>query len=125
MSKKMQSLINHIIELKKNYDKNIESLIAISELKDDQKVIFTSNDGHDVELPDSYREGFKIGILAAVDVLGDFGIKVEESKESDESDKEELRKIWNASEQNMRATFSSSAYKGLTFDDYYKQLKEE
>lgn len=36
--------------------------------------------------------------------------------------KDELREAWCASEMNMKRTFSSSVYKEITFEDWYKEL---
>jgi hypothetical protein len=42
-------------------------------------------------------------------------------EQAKEMEKEQLEKVWKAAEQNMRSQFSSSAYKNVTFDEYYKQ----
>lgn len=42
-----------------------------------------------------------------------------------ELEKEQLHKVWKASEQNMRSQFSSSAYKNVTFDEYYEALRSK
>ena len=36
-----------------------------------------------------------------------------------------LKKVWEASEQNMRSQFSSSAYKGVTFEQWFEQFKNK
>ena len=46
---------------------------------------------------------------------------IEIVKQAKEIEKEQLEKVWKAAEQNMRSQFSSSAYKNVTFDEYYKQ----
>jgi hypothetical protein len=44
--------------------------------------------------------------------------------EEKEFTKEDLRAAWRSSEQNMSFTFSSSAYKGITFEQWYNAFKE-
>ena len=43
-------------------------------------------------------------------------------EQAKELEKEQLQKVWKAAEQNMRSQFSSSAYKNITFDEYYEAL---
>ena len=38
--------------------------------------------------------------------------------------KKDLQTAWNSSEQNMRFTFSSSAYKGIIFEQWYNSFKD-
>ena len=38
--------------------------------------------------------------------------------------KNDLETAWNSSEQNMRFTFSSSAYKGIIFEQWYNSFKD-
>ena len=38
--------------------------------------------------------------------------------------KEDLETAWKSSEQNMRFQFSSSAYKGILFDQWYNSFKD-
>jgi len=38
---------------------------------------------------------------------------------------EDLECAWSSSEQNMRFQFSSSAYKGITFNQWLEKFKEE
>lgn len=37
---------------------------------------------------------------------------------------EDLREAWEASESNMRSQFSSSAYKNVSFDEWFKTIKK-
>ena len=37
---------------------------------------------------------------------------------------EELREAWEASERNMRNTFSSSDYKNISFHDWFSTIKK-
>jgi hypothetical protein len=41
-----------------------------------------------------------------------------------EIEKQLLKKAWQDSETNMRNTFSSSAYKNISFDEWFKQLEK-
>lgn len=43
-------------------------------------------------------------------------------QEAKDAEREALKNAWEASEQNMRATFSSSTHKGVTFEQYYNQF---
>lgn len=38
--------------------------------------------------------------------------------------KKDLQTAWNSSEQNMRFAFSSSAYKGVIFEQWYNLFKD-
>jgi hypothetical protein len=38
---------------------------------------------------------------------------------------EDLRTAWNSSAQNMRFTFSSSAYRNISFEQWFEQFKNE
>jgi hypothetical protein len=52
--------------------------------------------------------------------------KVLEIKQQERSySEEDLECAWNSSEQNMRFTFSSSAYKGIRFKQWLEKFKEE
>jgi hypothetical protein len=42
-------------------------------------------------------------------------------KKAKEIQKQQLEKVWKASEQNMRSQFSSSHYKNVTFEEYYER----
>jgi GTPase Era involved in 16S rRNA processing len=44
--------------------------------------------------------------------------------EAEEIEKQNLKTAWASSEQNMRFQFSSSAYKGITFEQWYNSFKE-
>jgi hypothetical protein len=46
-------------------------------------------------------------------------------EQAKEFEKEMLFQCWKASEQNMRSQFSSSAYKNITFDTWFKQFKKK
>ena len=36
-----------------------------------------------------------------------------------------LKESWKASEQNMRSQFSSSAYKNITFEEWFSKFEKE
>ena len=46
-------------------------------------------------------------------------------KQAKEMENENLESAWNSSEQNMRFKFSSSAYKGITFKQWFEQFKKK
>ena len=50
------------------------------------------------------------------------GFNIKDFEEAKEMEKEQLQTVWKAAEQNMRSQFSSSAYKHITFDEYYEAL---
>ena len=56
-----------------------------------------------------------------------FNPKFEEDfiEQAKEFENEILFKCWKASEQNMRNQFSSSNYKNITFDEWYKEFKNK
>ena len=46
-------------------------------------------------------------------------------EQAKEIEKETLHQVWKASEQNMRSQFSSSAYKNITFEDHYEDIRSK
>jgi hypothetical protein len=42
-----------------------------------------------------------------------------------ERNEEDLKTAWNSSAQNMRFTFSSSAYRNISFEQWFEQFKNE
>lgn len=57
-------------------------------------------------------ELFEAGILAGIE-------------ETTEEYEQILKKCWEASEQNMRSQFSSSAYKNVTFEQWFNNLLDK
>ena len=46
---------------------------------------------------------------------------IEIFEQAKEIEKEQLEKVWKASEQNMRSQFSSSQYKNVTFEEWLEK----
>jgi len=44
-------------------------------------------------------------------------------QQAKELEKQQLEKVWKASEQNMRSQFSSSHYKNVTFEEWLEKNK--
>lgn len=70
-----EQLIEMIVSTKGWYDGSRDALKQIIEQKD-HKIKFQGEDGNQVELPEEHMEGFRLGILAALEVFGEFPISI-------------------------------------------------
>ena len=54
---------------------------------------------------------------------------IEQAKEMEKEQqgytKSDMNSAWKVSEQNMRSQFSSSAYKGVTFEQWFNEFKNK
>lgn len=64
-----------------------------------------------------------IEIKEVTPIVGSTNVKVIYKKPT--YSEEELKEAWEASERNMRNTFSSSAYKNVSFDEWFKTIKKQ
>lgn len=71
-----------ILQTKEWFDGKIENLQVIIDKKNDSKILFEGKDGEKVELPEEMEKGFYFGIETAIEVLGEFPIKITKTNES-------------------------------------------
>jgi hypothetical protein len=53
--------------------------------------------------------------------LNEFSLDIKQAKEME---KQQAESIWKASQENMHRQFSSSAYKPITFEQFYNETYE-
>jgi hypothetical protein len=74
--KKSEQYLEIILQTNKWFDNKKKQLKLISENKDESKFLIEGKDGKKIELPDELKKGFILGIITALDVLGDFPVKI-------------------------------------------------
>jgi hypothetical protein len=65
-----------IIQTNEWFDKKIKQLNLIIEKENDSKILIQGEDGEKVELPDELKKGFYFGVKIAIEVFGEFPIKI-------------------------------------------------
>lgn len=75
MAKKDQ-YIEMILQTNEWFDNRKKQLQLLIDEKNDSKILFEGKDGEKVELPDELKKGFLFGIQTAIEVLGEFPIKI-------------------------------------------------
>lgn len=65
-----------ILQTNEWFDKRKEQLQLLIDKKNDSKILFQGKDGEKIELPDELKKGFLFGIQTAIEVLGEFPIKI-------------------------------------------------
>lgn len=81
MSKKDQYL-EIILQTNEWYDKKIGQLQLIIENEKDSKILIQGEDGEKVELPEDLKNGFYFGIQTAIEVFGEFPVKITKPNDS-------------------------------------------
>jgi hypothetical protein len=71
-----EKYVDMILQTKDWYDKKIKSLQQIVDLKDDSKILIQSDDGKEIQLPEEDKKGFILGLILAIDILGEFPINI-------------------------------------------------
>lgn len=74
--KKSEQYLEIILQTNKWFDNKTKQLKLISENKDESKFLIEGKDGEKIELPDELKKGFILGIITALDVFGDFPVKI-------------------------------------------------
>lgn len=75
MSKKDQYL-EIILQTNEWFDKKIGQLQLINENEKDCKILIQGEGGEKVELPEALKKGFYFGIQTAIEVFGEFPVKI-------------------------------------------------
>jgi hypothetical protein len=65
-----------ILQTNEWFDKRIEQLQLLIDNKNDSKILFQGKDGEKVELPEEMKKGFLFGVQTAIEVLGEFPVKI-------------------------------------------------
>jgi hypothetical protein len=71
-----------ILQTSEWFDKKSEQLKFIIENPNDAKILFQSEDGERVELPNELKKGFYFGIQTAIEVFGEFPVKITKTNDS-------------------------------------------
>lgn len=69
-----------ILQTNEWFDKKIKQLKLIIDKENDSKILFEGKDGEKVELPDELKKGFYFGIQTAIEVFGEFPVKITKTK---------------------------------------------
>lgn len=80
--KKKEQYQQIILQTNEWFDKKIQQLQLIIENENDSKILFEGKDGEKVELPDELKKGFYFGIQTAIEVFGEFPVKITKNNES-------------------------------------------
>lgn len=73
-----------ILQTNKWFDKKIEQLKLVIDKENDSKILFEGKDGDKVELPEEMKKGFYFGIQTAIEVFGEFPVKITKTNENNE-----------------------------------------
>jgi hypothetical protein len=80
--KKAEQYQQIILQTNEWFDKKIEQLQLLIDNKNDSKILFEGKEGEKVELPEEMKKGFLFGIQTAIEVLGEFPVKITKTNES-------------------------------------------
>lgn len=65
-----------IFDLKEWFEKRVEHLQIIIDKENESKIIIEGENGEQIELPEELKKGFHFGIQTAIEVLGEFPVKI-------------------------------------------------
>jgi hypothetical protein len=65
-----------ILQTKEWFDEKIEQLQLVISIENDAKILFEGKDGEKVELPQEMKNSFYFGIQTAIEVIGEFPVKI-------------------------------------------------
>lgn len=74
--KKSEQYLQIIMQTNEWFDKKREQLQLLIDNKNSSKISFEGEEGKKVDLPEDYKKGFYLGIETALEVLGEFPIKI-------------------------------------------------
>jgi hypothetical protein len=83
--KKKEQYKQIILQTNEWFDKKIQQLQLVIENTNDSKIFFKGDDGEKLELPEEMKKGFYFGIQTAIEVFGEFPVKITKTNESNES----------------------------------------
>ena len=65
-----------ILQTNEWFDKKIKQLQLVVDKDNDSKILLEGEDGQKIELPDELKKGFYFGIQTAIEVFGEFPVKI-------------------------------------------------
>lgn len=71
-----------ILDLNDWFNKKVEQLQLVITKENDSKILFEGNDGEKVALPEEMKKGFYFGIQTAIEVFGEFPVKISRADDS-------------------------------------------
>jgi hypothetical protein len=69
-----------ILQIDEWFDKKTNQLQLLIDRKSDSKILFEAENGETVELPEEMKKGFYFGIQTAIEVFGEFPVKITKPK---------------------------------------------
>jgi hypothetical protein len=75
-----------ILDLDYWFGKKIEQLELVIDKENNSKILFEGKDGEKVELPEEMKKGFYFGIQTAIEVFGEFPVKISKTNEASENE---------------------------------------
>lgn len=82
--KKSEQYKQIILQTSEWFDKSKKQLQLLIDKKNDSKIFFEGKEGDKVELPEELKKGFFFGIQTAIEVLGEFPVKITKTDDSDD-----------------------------------------
>jgi hypothetical protein len=82
--KKSEQYKQIILQTNEWFEEKIKQLQLLIDKKNDSKIFFEGKDGDKLELPEELKKGFFFGIQTAIEVLGEFPVKITKTDDSDD-----------------------------------------
>lgn len=76
---KEKEYLEIVLQLKDWHNKKIESFQMILNADEKTKIMIQNDEGHQLELPEKYKEGFMLGIQLAIETLTPFPVNITKS----------------------------------------------
>ncbi len=74
-----------ILQTNQWYEKKVDQLKFLIENKEDNKILFEGKEGDKVELPEKLKEGFFFGLQTAIEILGEFPVKISKTNDNNQT----------------------------------------
>lgn len=84
--KKSEQYKQIILQTNEWFDGKIDQLKLVIDKENDSKILFEGKEGEKVELPEEMKKGFYFGIQTAIEVFGEFPVKITKTNESNETE---------------------------------------
>jgi hypothetical protein len=84
--KKAEQYKQIILQTNEWFDSKIDQLKLVIDKENDSKILFEGKEGEKVELPEEMKKGFYFGIQTAIEVFGEFPVKITKTNESNETE---------------------------------------
>ena len=79
---KEEEYLEIILQVKEWFDTRVKQLQLITGDETNPQIFFEGLDGDKVQLPDELKKGFHFGVQAAIDVFGEFPVKISRPNDS-------------------------------------------